>query len=55
MAALWMREAPVGADLCWRELVIIAKALAEGRDMAEIGLMRGIALRAVTVLASARM
>jgi hypothetical protein len=49
--ALWMREAPAGADLCWRELVIIAKALADGRDMAEIGLMRDIAQLTVTVLA----
>lgn len=46
-----MREAPAGADLCWRELVLIAKALADGRDMAEIGLMRDIAQRTVTVLA----
>ena len=25
-------------DLCWRELAIVAKALADGRDMTEIGL-----------------
>jgi hypothetical protein len=48
--ALWMREAPE-ADLCWRELVIVAKALADGRNMTEIGLMRGIAQRTITVLA----
>ena len=41
--ALWMREAPPEADLCWRELAIVAKALADGRDMTEIGLMRDIA------------
>jgi hypothetical protein len=45
--ALWMREAPPDADLCWRELAIVAKALADGRDMTEIGLMRDIALRTI--------
>ena len=48
--ALWMREAPAKADLCWRELAIVAKALADGRDMTEIGLMRDIALRTIAVL-----
>jgi hypothetical protein len=48
--ALWMREAPQAADLCWRELTIVAKALADGRDMTEIGLMRDIALRTIAVL-----
>jgi hypothetical protein len=48
--ALWMREAPPEFDLCWRELAIVAKALADGRDMTEIGLMRDIALRTVAVL-----
>jgi hypothetical protein len=48
--ALWMREAPEVADLCWRELAIVAKALADGRDMTEIGLMRDIALRTIAVL-----
>ena len=51
--ALWMREAPPEADLCWRELAIVAKALAEGRDMTEIGLMRDIALRTIAVLGDA--
>jgi len=51
--ALWMREAPPDADLCWRELAIVAKALADGRDMTEIGLMRDIALRTITVLGDA--
>ena len=46
-----MREAPLQLDLCWRELAIVAKALADGRDMAEIGLMRDIAQRTLTVLA----
>ena len=48
--ALWMREAPQEAELCWRELAIVAKALADGRDMTEIGLMRDIALRTIAVL-----
>jgi len=51
--ALWMREAPPEADLCWRELALVAKALADGRDMTEIGLMRDIALRTIAVLGSA--
>jgi hypothetical protein len=48
--ALWMREAPQEVDLCWRELVIVAKALPDGRDLTEIGLMRDIALRTLAVL-----
>ncbi|MPZ36581.1 MAG: hypothetical protein GEU95_00715 [Rhizobiales bacterium] len=51
--ALWMREAPPEADLCWRELALVAKALADGRDMTEIGLMRDIALRTIAVLGNA--
>jgi hypothetical protein len=49
--ALWMREAPREFGLCWRELAIVAKALVDGRDLNEIGLMRGIAQRTVAVLA----
>ena len=45
-----MREAPPEADLCWRELAIVAKALVDGRDVTEIGLMRDIALRTIAVL-----
>jgi len=52
--ALWMREAPPEADLCWRELALVAKALADGRDMTEIGLMRDIALRTIAVLGADR-
>jgi hypothetical protein len=52
--ALWMREAPPQADLCWRELTIVAKALADGRDMTEIGLMRDIALRTIAVFGALR-
>jgi hypothetical protein len=48
--ALWMREAPLELDLCWRELAIVAKALADGRDMGEIGLMRDIAQRTLAIL-----
>ena len=50
--ALWMREAPPELDLCWRELAIVAKALADGRDMTEIGLMHDIAQRTIAVLGS---
>jgi hypothetical protein len=46
-SALWMREAPPEAGLRWRELVVIAKAVAEGRDLGEIGLMHDIALRTI--------
>ena len=52
--ALWMHEAPPAGDLCWPSLAIIAQALAEGRDMAEIGLMHDIAMRTVTVLRDVR-
>jgi hypothetical protein len=48
--ALWMREAPPDADLCWRELALVAKALADGRDMTEIGLMRDVASRTIAAL-----
>ena len=52
--ALWMHEAPEAADLCWRELALVAKALADGRDMTEIGLMRDIASRTIAVLGDTR-
>lgn len=52
--ALWMHEAPPAGDPCWPDLAIIAQALAEGRDMTEIGLMRDIAMRTVTVLRDVR-
>jgi hypothetical protein len=48
-----MREAPAEADLCWRELAIVAKALIDGRDVTEIGLMRDIASRTIAVLRDA--
>jgi hypothetical protein len=48
--ALWLHEASPEADLCWRELAIVAKALADGRDLTEIGLMRDIALRTLALL-----
>jgi hypothetical protein len=48
--ALWMREAPPEAGLCWRELALVAKALWDGRDMTEIGLMHDIAVRTIAVL-----
>jgi len=48
-----MHEASEAADLCWRELAIVAKALADGRDMTEIGLMRDIASRTIAALGNA--
>jgi hypothetical protein len=48
--ALWMREASAGANLCWRELTIVAEALADGRDVTEIGLMRRAGQRAMELL-----
>jgi DNA-binding NarL/FixJ family response regulator len=45
-----MHEAPPHADLCWRELAIVAKSLADGQDVTEIALMRDIALRTIEVL-----
>ncbi len=50
---LWMREAPPEVDLCWRELTLVAQAVAGGRDLGEIGLMRTIAESTIAVLASA--
>ncbi len=52
--ALWMHEAPESDDLCWRELTLVAKALADGRDLSEIGLMRDVALRTIAVLRDTR-
>ncbi|MFO1162846.1 MAG: hypothetical protein U1E60_28695 [Reyranellaceae bacterium] len=52
--ALWMHEASPGGDLCWPDLAIVAQALADGRDMTEIGLMHDIAMRTVDVLREAR-
>jgi hypothetical protein len=45
-----MHEAPDAAELRWRELVIVAKAIPDARDITEIGLMRDIALRTIAVL-----
>jgi hypothetical protein len=51
--AIWQREADDAAP-CWRELAVVAKAVAEGRDLAEIGLMLWIALRTVDYLEASR-
>jgi hypothetical protein len=51
--ALWLREAMPETVSCWSELALIAKALADGQDMTEIGLMHGIALRTIKVLRDA--
>jgi hypothetical protein len=50
--ALWMREAPPDADLCWRELTIVSEAIAGGYDLTEIGLMHNIAERTIAAVAS---
>ena len=52
--ALWMREAPAEADSCWRELAIVAKAIADGGDLSEIRLMHGVATRTIAALAPDR-
>jgi len=49
--ALWMREAPDGEYPDWADLAVVARAVWEGRDLAEIGLMRSIAERTLDVLA----
>jgi hypothetical protein len=41
-----MREAPPKADLCGASSPSLTKALVDGQDVTEIGLMRNIALRA---------
>jgi hypothetical protein len=52
--ALWMRAASSPNQLCWPELAIVAKVLAEGHDMSSIGLMRDVALRTIAALSDAR-
>ena len=49
--ALWLREAP--EDSPWRGFVILAQALASGRDLADISVMQIIAARTVAVLSNA--
>ena len=44
-----MREAPTEANPPWRDLALVAKALADMRDMTEMGLMRDAALRTIAV------
>ena len=48
--AVWLRDADASGELSWREFAIVAKALAEGTDLSEIGLMSKIALQTVDVL-----
>jgi hypothetical protein len=45
--ALWMREAPDTFHSAWQGLAIAAKAVSDGRDLSEIGLMRDIANRTI--------
>jgi len=51
--ALWLREAPDSDALPWRNFAILARALADGHDLADIPLMRDIAARTVSALARA--
>lgn len=48
--AVWLREVDEADKRCWSELAIVAKAVAEGQNLAEIGLMLWIALRTVDFL-----
>jgi hypothetical protein len=48
--AVWLRDADNSGELSWREFAIVAKALAEGVNLGEIGLMREIASQTVDVL-----
>lgn len=49
--AMWLREGPDGIGLPWRQFVILARALADGRDLSDISLMRAIAAQTVAALA----
>ncbi|MGJ4948796.1 hypothetical protein [Bradyrhizobium sp. HKCCYLS20291] len=51
MTALWMREGPRDEWLAWADLAVIARAVLDGHDLAQIGLMRNIAERTVACLA----
>jgi hypothetical protein len=51
--ALWLREAPDGDALPWRNFAILARALADGHDLSDISLMHDIAARTVMALARA--
>lgn len=48
--AVWLREVDEADQRYWPELAIVAKAVAEGRNLAEIGLMLRIASRTVDFL-----
>jgi hypothetical protein len=48
--AFWMREADAEYP-SWADLTVVARALWEGRDLAEIGLMRTIAEQTIDVMA----
>ncbi|CCD96006.1 hypothetical protein BRAO375_4880005 [Bradyrhizobium sp. ORS 375] len=51
LTALWMREGREGEWLSWADLAVVARALLDGHDLTEIGLMRNIAQRTVECLA----
>ena len=48
--AAWQREVDAADRRCWRDLAIVAKAVADGGNLAEIGLMFRIALQTVEFL-----
>jgi hypothetical protein len=48
--AAWLRDADASGELSWREFAIVAKALAEGVDLREIGLMHEVALQTIDAL-----
>ena len=53
--AMWLREVDEADHRCWGELAVVARAVAEGRNLADVGLMRWIALRTVDYLEAARL
>jgi len=51
LTALWMREGPSDEWWGWADLAVVARAVLDGHDLNEIGLMRAIAERTVDYLA----
>ncbi|GLH78335.1 hypothetical protein SSBR45G_32440 [Bradyrhizobium sp. SSBR45G] len=51
MTALWLRERPRDQSSGWADLVVVARAVLDGHDLGQIGLMRAIAERTVEYLA----
>ncbi|BAM86992.1 hypothetical protein S58_09810 [Bradyrhizobium oligotrophicum S58] len=51
LTALWMREGPRDEWSAWADLAVVARAVLDGHDLNQIGLMRNIAERTVACLA----